>query len=33
MTKEEIQTSIKAIMFSDAVCGIAIFACLSPNFH
>ena len=28
MTREKIQTSIKAIMFSDAVCGIAIFACL-----
>ncbi len=28
MTKEEFQTSIKAIMFSDAACGIAIFACL-----
>ncbi len=28
MTKEEIQTSIKEIMFSDVACGIAIFACL-----
>lgn len=31
MTKEEIQTSIKAIMFSDAACGIAIFACLRSD--
>ena len=28
MTKEEIQASIKEIMFSDAACGIAIYACL-----
>ncbi len=28
MTKEEIQASIKSIMFSGAVCGIEIYACL-----
>lgn len=28
MTKEEIQASIRAIMFSEVVCGIEIFACL-----
>ena len=28
MTKEEIQTSIKSIMFSGAVCGIEIYASL-----
>lgn len=28
MTKEEIQASIKSIMFSGSVCGIEIYACL-----
>ena len=28
MTKEEIQASIKSIMFSGLVCGIEIYACL-----